>query len=86
MYIKAKASFLILILAGILSGCGKSDLDKEKERIQREAAALKNKIDSAQTKVDSAKKELDSLMYRIRKDSVSIDSMMKKINPLKKLN
>jgi len=38
----------------------------------------------AQVRIDSGKKELDSLMYRIKKDSVSIDSLVKKLTPFRK--
>jgi len=68
----------------MLVSCGKSDTEREKERIMKEAAELKAKIDSAQVRIDSGKKELDSLMYRIKKDSVSIDSLVKKLTPFRK--
>jgi len=76
-----------LILAAVsFAACDKSDLEIEKERLQKEAAKLKNKIDSTAKAIDEGKKSLDSLAYRIKKDSSEIDSLMKKINPLKKLN
>ncbi len=65
--------------------CGKSDLELEKERIRKDAAILKAKIDSSQAQLDSGKKELENLMYKINKDSSKIDSLMKEINPLKKI-
>jgi len=77
-------SLLVLITGLILtSGCGKSDLEIEKEKIRQQALELQQKIDSAQNVIDSERVSLDSLMYRIKKDSVEIDSMMKKINKLK---
>lgn len=73
-------SFFAFIL---LAGCGKSELDNQKERIQKQADELRIKIDSTQNAIDSARVSLDSLTYKIKKDSSGIDSMMKKINPLK---
>lgn len=68
----------------IIYGCGKSELDIQKEKIQQQANELRSKIDSTQNAIDSARVSLDSLRYRISKDSLEIDSMMKNINPLKK--
>lgn len=74
-----------LLLAFILiAGCGKSELDIQKEKIRQEANELRMKIDSTQNAIDSARVSLDSLAYKLKKDSVGIDSMMKKINPLRK--
>ena len=63
--------------------CGKSEIEIQKEKIRQQADELRIKIDSTQNAIDSARAGLDSLMYKIRKDSSEIDSMMKKINPLK---
>lgn len=82
-----KAILLFVLLVSIFSaGCGKDELELEKERIRKDADILKSKIDSSQAKVDQGRKELDSLMYQLKKDSSEIDSLMKKINPLKKIN
>lgn len=67
----------------IIAGCGKSEIEIQKEKIRQQADELRIKIDSTQNAIDSARAGLDSLMYKFRKDSSEIDSMMKKINPLK---
>ncbi len=66
-----------------MTGCGKSELEIEKEKIRQQALELQQKIDSTQNIIDSERVSLDSLMYRIKKDSVEIDSMMNKIKKLK---
>ncbi len=76
--------YLILLTGFLFLSCGKSELEQEKEKIRKESNDLKMKIDSSHIAVDSAKKDLDKLMYRLKRDSSEIDSLMKKINPLKK--
>lgn len=80
---KLKSVFTFLPVLILLAGCGKSDLEIEKEKIRQQALELQQKIDSAQNIIDSERVSLDSLKYRIKSDSVEIDSMMKKINKLK---
>ena len=68
----------------LIAGCGKSELEIQKEKIRQQADELRMKIDSTQNAIDSARVNLDSLAYKLKKDSVSIDSVMKKINPMRK--
>jgi len=79
-----KILFYSLLAFILITGCGKSELDLQKEKIRQQADELRMKIDSTQNVIDSARVNLDSLVYKLKKDSVGIDSMMKKINPLKK--
>jgi peptidoglycan hydrolase CwlO-like protein len=84
--LKTTFYFSSLILTFVLlNGCGKSEVDIEKDNLQKQSNELKIKIDSSQVRIDSAKKELDSLMYKFKQDSAEVDSLMKKINPLKKI-
>lgn len=75
--------YLILIPVILTFGCGKSELELEKERIQKEALELKAKIDSTSAKIDAGKKEVDSLMDKINRESKSIDSLKERIDKLK---
>ena len=76
-----KVKYLILFTGLFAFSCGQ--INEKAEKIRKDAEALKLKIDSTQAALDSGFKELDSLMYRIKKDSAEIDSLMKKMNPLK---
>jgi hypothetical protein len=80
-----KLSFALIIFSTlfICAGCGKSDLEIEKEKIRKQALELKQKIDSTQYVIDSERVSLDSLMYKIKNDSAQVDSIMKKINKFK---
>ncbi len=80
---KTLSALILIPVLFFIAGCGKSDLEIEKEKIRQQALELQQKIDSAQNIIDSERVSLDSLIYRIKKDSVEIDSMMKKINKLK---
>lgn len=72
-----------LMIFMVISSCGKSELDLKKEEIMKQAGELKAKIDSTQKKIDSAQKDFDSLKRIIIRDSLSVDSVMKKIIPIK---
>ncbi|MEO8211192.1 MAG: lipoprotein [bacterium] len=86
-----KRFIIIILFLFLLSGCNNEEAENEKMRndqkefIQQQTDALKQKIDSSKSKLDSAQKDFDNMKYRIKKDSVEIDSLMKKINPLKKI-
>lgn len=80
-----KTYFCLIVLIGLVTaGCGKNDLEQEKDKVQKQSNELKMVIDSTQIKIDSAKKDLNRLMYKLKRDSAEIDSLMKKINPLRK--
>lgn len=78
-----KLIYLTTVLFLSAAGCGKSDLELEKERLRKEASELKSKIDSTNAVIESGKKEIDSLMNKISKESKSIDSLKMKIDKLK---
>lgn len=81
--LKFKTVNLLIPVLILIAGCGKSDLEIEKEKIRQQALELKQKIDSTQNVIDSERVSLDSLMYKLKIDSVQSDSMMKKINKFK---
>ncbi len=70
--------FNLLLLIYLFIGCGKSEMELEKDRLRKKASELKEKIDSSQAKVDSAKKILDSAINKAKKESETIDSLKKK--------
>lgn len=74
--------FLFMLV--VTSGCGKSDLELQKEKLRKDAAELKAKIDSSQAKVDYSVKELDSLKSKTDDELRSIDSLKKVIESLNK--
>lgn len=76
--------FLIIIIFSILFGCKENETLRNMERLKIEAEELKARLDTARAKIDSGKKGLDSLFYRIKKDSITIDSTIKKLTPFKK--
>ncbi|MBL8007905.1 MAG: hypothetical protein JNJ56_10255 [Ignavibacteria bacterium] len=78
-----KLIFLSSVLLLSAAGCGKSDLELEKERLRKEAAELKSRLDSTSAFIESEKKEVDSLMNKITKESKAIDSLKMKIDKLK---
>jgi len=80
---KLKLIFISLI---VISGCAKdnSEMELQKEKLRKEAAMLKAKIDSTQKKIDSSKIDLDSLGNKINIEIKSIDSMNKIIESKKK--
>lgn len=78
-----KLIFLSSVIFLCLTGCGKSEMELEKERLRKEASELNAKIDSTSAVIESGKKELDSLMDKISKESKAIDSLKKKIDKLK---
>lgn len=78
-----KSSVYIYLIVAFTS-CGKDDVNSQKEKLFKDANELKSKIDSTHAKIDSHKKELDNLMYRIKRDSISVDSIARKLNQLKK--
>lgn len=86
-----KCSIIIILLLYLIPGCNNEEAEKEilrkeqKEFIQEQTDALRQMIDSTKAKLDSAQRDFDSLSYRVRRDSVEIDSLMKKINPLKNI-
>ncbi|MCB0728253.1 MAG: hypothetical protein KDD00_12370 [Ignavibacteriae bacterium] len=80
---KLISALALLSVIVLFTGCGKSDLEIEKEKIRQQALELQQKIDSTQNIIDSERVSLDSLMYKVKKDSGEIDSMMKKIKKLK---
>ncbi|MBK8554188.1 MAG: hypothetical protein IPL53_25330 [Ignavibacteria bacterium] len=75
--------YLIFVIGLLFISCDKSELELQKERIRKDAAELKQKIDSTQARIDSGRKELDSLMYKIEKTTDELDSLTKRMNPLK---
>lgn len=77
-------TLIVLIVILILSGCGKSEFELEKERLSKQMNDIRRQLDSAQMKVDSAMVEYDSLQKRIVRDSISVDSLIKKLTPFKK--
>lgn len=79
-----RTKFYLIFVIGLLTfSCGKSELEEQTERIRKEAVELKQRIDSTQARIDSGRKELDTLMYKIEKTSDEIDSLTKRMNPLK---
>jgi len=76
--------FSLLLKINLFIGCGKSDIETEKDLLRKKASELREKIDSSQAKVDSAKKILDSAINKAKKESETIDSLKKKIESLKK--
>ena len=76
--------YFLIINFYILTGCGKNEIERDGEKIRKEADELKTRLDSARAKIDSGKKELDSLLYRIKKDSIGMDSLIRKLTPFKK--
>jgi peptidoglycan hydrolase CwlO-like protein len=79
MYLK----YIFLILLFIFSSCGKSETELAKERIRREAAELKIKIDSLKGETEAGQKSLDSLRRNAERESKSIDSLKNEIEKLR---
>ncbi len=84
-----KFLYILLVLLFIVAGCGKSQLELDKERIQKEADDLKRKIDSTskyikveKRSMDSIKETIDSLSYKIEDTKKKLDKM----DPLKQNN
>ncbi|MBX7046845.1 MAG: hypothetical protein K1X86_13530 [Ignavibacteria bacterium] len=82
-----KYIYFVILSLFIISGCGKSQMDLEKERIEKEAADLKKRIDSMSTYINKEKQSLDSGKTRLDSLSKQIDDAKKKIdNQSKQLN
>jgi peptidoglycan hydrolase CwlO-like protein len=77
-------AIIFLLLLIVTSGCGKSELELQKEKLRKDAAELKVKIDSTQQKVNTSVKELDSLKYKTDQELKTIDSLKKVIESLDK--
>jgi hypothetical protein len=76
--------FLIVITSFLLiTGCGKSQLDIEKEKIQKEADELKHRLDSMSNYIDKEKKSLDSNMKSLDTLTNQLNKIQKKIAPKK---
>lgn len=78
-----KYFFILAASIMLLAGCGKSQQELEKERIQKEADELKRRIDSTSKYIENEKKSLDSNVKRIDSLSNQINKLQKKIEPKK---
>lgn len=82
-----KLKFSVIIFSVMLlvtAGCGKSELELQKEKLRKDAADLKVKIDSTQQKINTSAKELDSMKGRTEAEIKTIDSLKKVIESLNK--
>lgn len=77
--------YILLVFASlfIIAGCGKSQEELEKERIQKEAAELKRRIDSTSQYIERERKSLDSNVKKIDSLSTEINKIQKQIEPKK---
>jgi len=76
-----KYFFILAASLLLIAGCGKSQQELEKERIQKEADDLRRKIDSTSKYIEKERKSLDSNIKSIDSISKEIDKLQKKIEP-----
>jgi peptidoglycan hydrolase CwlO-like protein len=78
-----KYIFIMFASLLLIAGCGKSELELEKERLKKEADDLKRRIDSTSSYIERERKSLDSSMKRIDTLGRQIDKLQQKIQPKK---
>ncbi len=62
-----KYFYILFLSLFIITGCGKSQTELEKEKIQKEADEIKKKIDTTQQKINQEKKSIDSLRKNVER-------------------
>ena len=77
-----KYLFIIAASLMLIAGCGKSQQELEKERIQKEANELRHKIDSTNKYIENERKSIDSITKQIDSLSYKIDDTKKKLDKM----
>ncbi len=75
--------FLPAVIFIFITGCGEGEIERQKEKLGKDANELKMKIDTVQSNIDTAIKNIDSLAKKYSIDSLRKDSTIKKIFPIK---